>query len=137
MILDYVHVDWGPDFTLHHDVSFPDVTPALFANLGPLALSYVLSAGGSGYFRMQAVHQHLEAGRLHLVPGAPRFSYPVYVVSSANADEGVLAPALAGLRTLTTVKEIADRRPRHPKRSRNRAELLAHPRYIGGATKTA
>ena len=102
--LDYVHVDWGPDFTLHHDVSFPDVMPALFANLGPLALSYVLSAGGSGYFRTEAVHQHLEAGRLHLVPGAPRFSYPVYVVSSANADEGVLAPALAGLRTLTTVK---------------------------------
>ena len=102
--LDYVHVDWGPDFTLHHGVSFPDATPTLFANLGPLALSYVLSAGGSGYFRMQAVHHHLEAGRLHLVAGAPRFSYPVYVVYSANADEGVLAPALAGLRTLTTVK---------------------------------
>jgi LysR family transcriptional regulator, flagellar master operon regulator len=85
-------------------VSFPDATPTLFANLGPLALSYVLSAGGSGYFRMQAVHRHVEAGRLHLVSGAPRFSYPVYVVCSANADEGVLAPALAGLRTLTTKK---------------------------------
>jgi LysR family transcriptional regulator, flagellar master operon regulator len=102
--LDCVHVDWGPDFTLHHGVSFPDATPALVANLGPLALSYVLSAGGFGYFRMQAVHHHVEAGRLHLVPGAPRFSYPVYLVYSANADEGVLAPALAGLRTLTTVK---------------------------------
>ena len=101
---DYVHVDWGPDFTRHHGVSFPDATPALFANLGPLALSYVLSAGGSGYFRMQAVHQYVEAGRLHLVAGAPRFSYPVYVVYSANADEGVLAPALAGLRNLTTKK---------------------------------
>jgi LysR family transcriptional regulator, flagellar master operon regulator len=102
--LDYVYVDWGADFTLHHDVSFPDVTSALFANLGPLALSYVISAGGSGYFRTEAVHHHLEAGRLHLVPGAPRFSYPVYVVYSANADEGVLAPALAGLRALTAVK---------------------------------
>jgi LysR family transcriptional regulator, flagellar master operon regulator len=85
-------------------VSFPDAAPALFVNLGPLALSYVLSAGGSGYFRTEAIHQHLEAGRLHLVTGAPRFSYPVYVVSSANADESVLAPALAGLRTLTMVK---------------------------------
>jgi LysR family transcriptional regulator, flagellar master operon regulator len=103
--LDYVHVDWGPDFTLHHSVSFPDATPALFTNLGPLALSYVLSAGGSGYFRMQAIHHHVEAGRLHLVASAPRFSYPVYVVYSANVDEGVLAPALAGLRTLTAVKE--------------------------------
>ena len=101
---DYVHVDWGPDFTLHHGVSFPDVAPALFANLGPLALSYVLAAGGSGYFRMQAIHHHVEGGRMHLVAGAPTFSYPVYVVYSANADEGVLAPALAGLRTLTTTK---------------------------------
>ena len=102
--LDYVHVDWGPDFTLHHGVSFPDAMPVLFANLGPLALSYVLSAGGSGYFRMQAVQHHVAAGRLHLVVDAPRFSYPVYVVYSANADESVLAPALAGLRSLTAVK---------------------------------
>ena len=103
--LDYVHVDWGADFMLHHGVSFPDATPVLFANLGPLALSYVLSAGGSGYFRMQAVQQHVAAGRLHLMSSAPRFSYPVHVVYSANTDEGVLAPALAGLRTLMTVKE--------------------------------
>ena len=38
--LDYVHVDWGSDFALRHDASLPDVTPALSANLGPLALSY-------------------------------------------------------------------------------------------------
>jgi DNA-binding transcriptional LysR family regulator len=96
----YVHVDWGPDFTLHHGVSFPDATPGLSANLGPLALNYVLAAGGSGYFRLQAVEPHLKAGALHLVPGAPKFSYPVYVVRSANADEAALAPALAGLRAL-------------------------------------
>jgi LysR family transcriptional regulator, flagellar master operon regulator len=102
--LDYVHVDWGPDFTLHHGVSFPELMPVMFTNLGPLALSYVLSAGGSGYFRMQAIQQHLAAGRLHLVVDAPRFSYPVYVVYPTNADEHVLAPALAGLRSLAVVK---------------------------------
>jgi LysR family transcriptional regulator, flagellar master operon regulator len=102
--LDYVHVDWGPDFTLHHAVSFPDAMPVLFTNLGPLALSYVLAAGGSGYFRMQAVHEHVATGQLHLVAEAPRFSYPVYVVYPANADAGVLAPALAGLRTFTAVR---------------------------------
>lgn len=100
-VLDYVHVDWGPDFQLHHGVSFPETTPALFANLGPLALSYVLAVGGSGYFRMQAIRPHLEAGRLHLVPGAPKFSYPVYAVQSATADTAVVMPALAGLRTVT------------------------------------
>ena len=45
---DYVHVDWGPEFALHHGASFPDVAPNVSVNLGPLALSYVLQAGGSG-----------------------------------------------------------------------------------------
>jgi LysR family transcriptional regulator, flagellar master operon regulator len=103
--LEYVHVDWGPDFALHHGVSFPDVAPGLLANLGPLALNYVLLEGGSGYFRKQAVRPHIKASRLHLVPGAPHFSYPVYIVCSANADEAALAPALAGLRALPAVQE--------------------------------
>jgi DNA-binding transcriptional LysR family regulator len=50
---DYVHVDWGPDFVLRHGMSFPEAIPSLFVNLGPLGLSYILSAGGSGYFRVR------------------------------------------------------------------------------------
>ena len=94
-------MDWGPDFALRHGMSFPEITPSLFVNLGPLGLSYLLSAGGSGYFRMHAVQPHIASGRLHLVPGTPQFSYPVYVVHSANADDDVLGPALAGLRTVS------------------------------------
>lgn len=99
---DYVYMDWGPDFTLHHGMSFPDAGPDLFMNLGPLALTYVLSAGGSGYFRMSAVQPHLAAGRLHLVPDMPQFSYPVYAVQSANTDETVAGPALAGLHLISS-----------------------------------
>jgi len=102
--LQYVHVDWGPDFALHHGLNLPASTSGLFTNLGPLALSYVLAAGGAGYFRLQAVQPHVAAGRLHLVPGAPRFSYPIYVVHSANADNSVLTPALTGLRALPSVR---------------------------------
>ncbi|WP_244493966.1 LysR substrate-binding domain-containing protein [Mesorhizobium sp. Root172] len=98
---DYVHVDWGPDFTLHHGMNFPDAAPDLLMDLGPLALNYILSAGGSGYFRMSVVQPHIEAGQLHLVPEAPQFSYPVYAVQSANADEVVLGPALAGLHSIS------------------------------------
>lgn len=101
---DYVHVDWGADFAIHHGMQFPDVMPGLSTNLGPLALNYVLSAGGSGYFRMQAVSPHIQAGRLFLVPDAPKFSYPVYVVHSVNVNEDTLAPALAGLRGLPNAK---------------------------------
>ena len=98
---DYVYMDWGPDFGLHHEMNFPDVAPDLSFDLGPLALSYLLSAGGSGYFRMSAVQPHIAAGRLHLVPEMPQFSYPVYAVQSANADETVVGPALAGLHSIS------------------------------------
>ncbi len=54
----YVHVDWGPEFARHHAMSFSEETPALFIDLGSLALSYILSAGGSGYFRMRAVEPY-------------------------------------------------------------------------------
>jgi len=97
----YVHVEWGPDFSLHHSISFPDITPSLVSNLGPLALGHVLSEGGSGYFRMHAVQQHLESGTLHLVPGAPHFSFPVYAVRSMNVDAATLDAALTALRTVS------------------------------------
>jgi len=100
----YVHVEWGPDFSLHHGVSFPDTTPSLVANLGPLALNYVLSEGGSGYFRMHAVQQYLESGKLHLVPGAPHFSFPVYAVHSVNVDAEALKAALTVLRAVSRVE---------------------------------
>jgi DNA-binding transcriptional LysR family regulator len=100
----YVHVEWGPDFTLHHGASFPDITPSLVANLGPLALNYVLLDGGSGYFRMHAVQPYLESGQLHLVPGAPHFSFPVYATYSTNVDASTLAAALAVLRGVSTAE---------------------------------
>jgi hypothetical protein len=86
-----MYVDCGPDFVLRHGMSFPEAIPSLFVNLGPLGLSYLLSASGSGYFRMHAVQPHLTSRRLHWMPGTPQFSYPVY----GNADDAVLGPALA------------------------------------------
>ena len=97
---DYVHVDWGSNFALHQEARLAGATPRMFANLGPFALSYVLAQGGSGYFRMRAVRSYLAAGQLHLVPGAPEYSHPIYVAYSAEADEAVLQPALAGLREI-------------------------------------
>lgn len=97
---DYVHMDWGPEFALHHGMNFPDITPDVFMDFGPLALSYVLSAGGSGYFRMSAVQTYIASEQLHLVPGMPQFSYPVYAVHSVNADADVIRPILDGLHSI-------------------------------------
>lgn len=115
----YVYVDWGPDFAHHHELSFPeDSNPGLFVGLGPLALTYILEAGGSGYFRQRAVAPHIAAGKLHLVAGAPSFFYPIYAVCSAQADDELIALALDGLRHIaasdqaerkSTERTVADR----------------------------
>lgn len=99
---DYVYVDWGPDFALHHARTFPDASnPGLSVGLGPMALGYILVNGGAGYFRMRVVQTHLDSGRLFLVPGMPQFSYPIYAVHSTGLDETLLGAALAGLHAVS------------------------------------
>jgi DNA-binding transcriptional LysR family regulator len=101
----FVAVDWGPDFAREYSAGFPDAdSPGLMANLGPLALGYVLKAGGSGYFRLGAVESLIASGQLRLVPAAPQFSYPIYVVYSSDAEEPALAAAISGLRTVATAR---------------------------------
>jgi DNA-binding transcriptional LysR family regulator len=102
---NYVHVEWGSEFSLHYAVSFPETVPSLVTNLGPLALSYVLRDGGSGYFRLHAVQSHLATGKLHLIPGAPRFSFPVYAAHSKNVDANALDAALTALRAVASLEE--------------------------------
>jgi len=103
----YIYVDWGPDFAQHHELSFPeDTNPGLFVGLGPLALTYVLEAGGSGYFRQRAVAPHIAAGKLHLIAGAPSFFYPIYAVCSAQADDELVALALQGLRNIAASDQV-------------------------------
>lgn len=100
----FVSVDWGPGFARDFAASFPYAAePGLSVDLGSLALDYILAAGGSAYCRRRSVESLLACGRVHLVP-APTFSYPIYVVSSSDADEALLGPALAGLREVTSIE---------------------------------
>ncbi|MCB1494322.1 MAG: LysR family transcriptional regulator [Bauldia sp.] len=95
----FLTVDWGPEFAREFSSAFPDAgTSGLSFDFGPLALGYLLTAGGTGYFRSQAVKRYIESGELHLVPEAPKFSYPIYAVTSTDAEEALVAPALATLR---------------------------------------
>jgi DNA-binding transcriptional LysR family regulator len=111
---DYVYVDWGSEFAAHHNLSFPELAnPGTYVGLGPLGLQYVLKAGGSGYFRYNAVAPHLRTGRLKLVRGAPEFLYPAYAVYLDSADARILTPALAGLRHVASRQQASGaRRPR-------------------------
>lgn len=97
---DYIHVDWGPQFAAARAAG-PSVveTPGLMVGMGPLGLSYILRAGGSGYFRMGAVRPHLATGELELVAGAPRFTYPAYAVYPEGGEKRAdLNLALGGLK---------------------------------------
>ena len=97
---DWVHVDWGEEFQASFRAAFPDVGPGLVTiDYGPMALDYMLAQGGAGYFRMGMVRSLVDQGRLRLVPDSPEFSYPSYIVHSANADESVMAEVRRGLRT--------------------------------------
>jgi hypothetical protein len=52
------------------------------------------------------VEPHIAAGRLHVVPGAPSFVYPVYAVCSARADDALVDLALAGLRSIAVSEQV-------------------------------
>jgi DNA-binding transcriptional LysR family regulator len=96
---DYIHVDWGPAFNASHQNAFPDLShPSMSVSLGPLALSYLLRVGGSGYFRSGVAAPHLASGRLFRVPEAPEFSYSVYAAYSRRSEEDLIDRMRAGLR---------------------------------------
>lgn len=103
--MDYVHVDWGPDFMLGHGMTYPETSPNMIVNLGPLGLEYILSAGGAGYFRKRVVQPHISAGRLRMVAKAPKFSYPIYAIHSSNVENAILNRALSGLRQVPVARK--------------------------------
>ena len=119
---DYVFVDWGPDFIARHNMAFPELANAgTFVGLGPLGLQYILEAGGSGYFRLNAVQPHLESGRLRLVAGATQFTYPAYAVYSESADAKIVTPALVALRHVASFpNRTLPQNVRPPKTARSR-----------------
>jgi DNA-binding transcriptional LysR family regulator len=101
---DYVYVDWGADFRTAYHAAFPEAaSPAVSVNHGPLALDYILAVGGSGYFRMEAARPHLQSGRLHLMRDKPKFSYSIYAVYSARADERLMRRVRTGLRSVAAI----------------------------------
>lgn len=91
----YVYIDWGKEFQQQHDAALPHLAKTnLIVNFGPLALLYLQSNGGSGYFRTRVVQALLEEGKLELVPQAPEFSYPVYLIYPRTKSSAATSSAL-------------------------------------------
>lgn len=97
----YVQVGWGPEFQAQFTTHFPDAPPpALTANIGWLALRYLLHGGGSAYFPERMVRPLLEARQLWQVADSPVFHMPAYIVYPLHGGSEALETALSGLREL-------------------------------------
>ncbi len=102
--VDYVFVDWGPDFGAWHVDQFPrSAAPGLHVSLGALGLGHILEFGGAGYFPAHVVAGHIAAGRLFRVHAAPQFIRPAHVIYPLDADSPARAEALKSLRAACAV----------------------------------
>lgn len=104
----YVFIDWGPEFQAAHALRYPKFTnPGTTLAIGALGLNFVLENGRSGYFPTRVVQRHLESGRLTLVPDAPAFPYPAYLVYQSETDTDLVGRALSILRDIAA--DVDDR----------------------------
>ena len=107
----YIHIDWGPEFHAQFSAHYPDVAPpALTANIGWLGVQQAVNFGGSGYFPLRLIRQHLEAGRLLPVPNSPSFKLPAYMVFARDAESATLNQGLEGLRSMAKEEQSRSRR---------------------------
>lgn len=97
----YVFVDWGPEFVHAHALELPDLTNSgLTLSLGALAADYVVMRHAAAYLPARYIKRYLDQGRLHLVPDAPVFPYPVWSVWRDDLDNEIRATAEAALVTI-------------------------------------
>lgn len=102
----YVYVDWGPSFAINHQAAFPELSsPPVSISLGPLALTYLLTVGGSGYFRIGTAQPFLADGRLRLVKHAPEFSWSAYTVYATRREAHVIDRVRHGLRIVASASD--------------------------------
>lgn len=103
----YVYIDWGPEFYARHSVSYPDyIGTGLTANIGWLGLQYIIETGGSGYFPVRLVRDHIEDGRLTALGNAPEFALPAYIVYPIDADPDLLNLAIDTIRQVAISESI-------------------------------
>lgn len=102
----YIYVDWGPNFAANHQAAFPELnSPPISMSLGPMAMTYLLTVGGAGYFRIGAAKPLLDAGLVYQVAGVPEFSHSAHAVYGAQRGNTTMDRALHGLRTVAAAAD--------------------------------
>ncbi|MEM6693980.1 MAG: LysR family transcriptional regulator [Pseudomonadota bacterium] len=94
----YVFVDWGPEFVHAHALELPQLmNPGLTLSLGAMATDFVLAGRRAAYLPARFIKRHLDEQRLHLVPDAPKFPYPIWAIWRDDLDDSVRSAAQATL----------------------------------------
>ena len=93
----YVMVDWGPEFVQAHAIDLPELRSGKTLALGALAVRFVVNRGLAAYVPARAAAPYLKTGRLHLVPDAPIFPYPTWLVWREDMDGDIRDCAKAAL----------------------------------------
>ena len=84
----YVLVQWTAEFRAQHDAIMPvDITPPVVFADGVFALDFILKSGGSGYFPLRMIIDHLRRGQL--------FHVPATRVMNCNAHRPIVSLCLA------------------------------------------
>lgn len=97
----YVFMDWGPEFQAAHTVTYPDyLSPGVALSLGSLGLNYILRNKRTGYFPMRVAKSHIEDQRLFLVPDAPVFPFPAYVIYHKDLEADLIELSLDEMRKI-------------------------------------
>lgn len=90
----YVFVDWGPEFVQAHAINLPGLTnPGLTFALGSMTVDYISRRKLAAYVPARSVGELIADNRLHLVPDAPKFPYPVFHAWREDLDEEIIAVA--------------------------------------------
>lgn len=75
--------------------------------LGAMAAQYILRRKAVAYVPARSVVPSLDSGALYLVPDAPRFPYPVWVVWREDVDEQLRDAAHTALVRTVSLAETA------------------------------
>lgn len=84
----YVYVEMGDAIGRDHAIAYADSgAPRLSFNSAALGLRHLLEVGGSAYLPKQLITPYVASGQLHLLPGAPRFERPCFLLLNSKARE--------------------------------------------------
>lgn len=95
----YVFIDWAPEFATAHAFQFPKFQAARTTlGIGPLALNFIVEQRRAAYFPTRVVKPLIDQGKLHIVPKAPVFPFPAYVLWNESADSELIGRVLESLK---------------------------------------